>query len=146
MEQGFALTAIKNFSNRTALDDGTSVRFYSALHLLRCWALSYLTDHPCADIFDFIILRVRMLLVLAVRSRETVAAQLLRDWDDASTLTASLQRLAFASLSHHRLANDTAIGARAPYFSALALQAIVLFATLNCHASFAPSVHSQATI
>lgn len=64
---GFALSAIKNSSKRTALDE-------------------------------------------ARRCRETVAAQLLEYWDEASHLTASLQRLAFASLSHHRLSSETAIG------------------------------------
>lgn len=45
----------------------------------------------------------------AVRCREMGAASLLGGWDEASRLTASLQRLAFASLSHHRLGSDTAI-------------------------------------
>jgi hypothetical protein len=45
----------------------------------------------------------------AVRMREMAAASLLAGWDDASRLTAGLQRLAFASLSHHRLGSDSAI-------------------------------------
>jgi hypothetical protein len=45
----------------------------------------------------------------AVRMREMAAASLLSGWDDASRLTAGLQRLAFASLSHHRLGSDSAI-------------------------------------
>lgn len=45
----------------------------------------------------------------AVRCREMGAASLLTGWDEASRLTASLQRLAFASLSHLRLGSETAI-------------------------------------